>query len=142
MTHYISVFISHSWSYSDHYDTLSEWIFDTSWNVDGTPIHFTDKSVPKDDPIHNAPNAETLKQAIWSRIVDSHVVVIPTGMYANYSNWIGKEIDGARAYSVPILAVDPWGQQKSASVVMNNASHDVGWNKKSVVGGIWKLFRE
>jgi len=142
MAYDISIFISHSWSYDDHYDTLSDWIFGTDWNVSGTPINFYDQSVPKDDPIHYAPNAETLKQAIWARIVNSHVVVIPTGMYATYSDWIGKEIEGARYYSRPILAVDPWGQQKSSSVVLQNASHDVGWNKKSVIDGIWKLFQQ
>ena len=141
MAHQISVFISHSWSYSDHYDTLSDWIFGDNWNVDGVPLTFYDQSVPKDDPIHNAPNAEALKRAIFERIVNSHIVVIPTGMYVNYSDWIGTEIDGARHYSRPILAVDPWGQKKSSSVVLQNAAHDVGWTKKGVVGGIWQLFK-
>jgi hypothetical protein len=83
MTHEISVFISHSWAYGDHYDTLSDWIFGDNWSVDGTPLTFYDQSIPKDNPIHNAPNADALKQAIWAQIANSHVIVIPTGMYAN-----------------------------------------------------------
>jgi len=141
MSYDISVFISHSWSYSDHYDKLRDWIFGESWNVNGTPLNFYDRSVPKDNPIHYAPNAEALRQAIWAEIAQSNVVVIPTGMYASYSTWIGKEIDGAKHYGRPILAVDPWGQQKSSSVVMNAASEDVGWTKQSVINGIWKLYR-
>jgi len=30
-THQIHVFISHSWAYSEHYDTLAEWVFTNSW---------------------------------------------------------------------------------------------------------------
>ncbi len=68
-------------------------------------------------------------------------IVIPLGMYANYSKWIQKEITGASSYAKPILGVDPWAQQRSSSVVANAAKETVGWNSKSVVGGIWRLYR-
>jgi hypothetical protein len=42
-------------------------------------------------------------------------------MYATYSNWIQKEIDGAESYSKPILAVNPWGQLRTSSVVADAA---------------------
>lgn len=67
------------------------------------------------------------------------VVVIPTGMYASYSKWIGKEINGAQAYLRPILAVNPWAQERKSSVVVNAAHKYVGWNSQSVVKGIWQL---
>lgn len=141
MSFNISIFISHSWKYSNHYDTLCGWIFGNEWNVGGAPLKFNDYSVPKNNPIHNAPNSDALRQAIWAQIAKSHVVIIPTGMYANYSTWIKKEIEGAKYYSRPILAVDPWGQRKSSSVVLSAATVDVGWTKQSVVNGIWKLFK-
>ena len=62
-------------------------------------------------------------------------------MYANYSKWIKKEIAGANSYVKPILGVDPRGQQRSSSVVANAAKETVGWNSKSVVDGIWRLYR-
>jgi hypothetical protein len=105
----VNVFISHSWSYSGHYDKLSEWIFKDNWNINGTQIYFYDTSVPKADPIHYARNTEDLRKAIYGIIYNSHVIVIPTGMYSSHSNWIQKEIDGANQYSKPILVVNPWG---------------------------------
>jgi hypothetical protein len=135
----VNVFISHSWSYSEHYETLSSWIFEDNWNAGGIPIYFVNKSVPMDDPIHNAPNATALQIAIYGIINQCDVLVIPTGMYANYSEWIEKEIGGAGAYSRPILAVDLWGSQKTSSVVGEAAQLRVGWNKDTVVGGIWQL---
>ena len=135
----LPVFISHSWSYSDHYDTLASGILGDSWNYGGTPINFRDVSVPKNNPIHFAPSDAALKAAIFARIKMASVVVIPTGMYASYSKWIGKEIEGSTAYGKPILAVNPWAQEKKSSVVVD-ASHDhVGWNKQSVINAIWRL---
>ena len=138
--HKIHVFISHSWTYSDHYDKLAEWIFENSWKSGQATIKFYDYSVPKNDPIHNAPTKRELRDAIYAKISRSHVIVIPTGMYTHYSEWIGKEIDGSIAYGKPILAVDPWGQQRSSSVVIRAADKYVGWNSNSVVAGIWSLY--
>lgn len=138
--HQIHIFISHSWKYTNHYKTLAGWIFDKEWKVSGVPIQFLDYSVPRDNPIHYAHTAEKLQQAIYDKIIDSHVIVIPTGMYVNYSKWIQKEIYGANLYKKPILAVNPWGQEKKSEVVQENASKSVGWNEQSVINAIWSLF--
>ncbi|MGC8775542.1 MAG: TIR domain-containing protein [Chlorobaculum sp.] len=140
-TQQIHVFISHAWKHSGHYETLANWIFNENWSVGQASLDFRNYSVPKDDPIHNANNDNQLKGAIFRQIAMSHVIVIPTGMYANYSRWIQKEIDGSIGYHKPILAVDPWGQQRASSVVISAASKLVGWNKKSVVAGIWELYK-
>lgn len=136
----IHVFISHAWTHSHHYDTLASWIFSERWSVGQAALDFRDFSVPQNNPIHNAPNSKALRDAIFNQIARSHVVVIPTGMYANHSEWIKKEMHGAKAYEKPILAVIPWGQQKNSGVVLDNADMDVGWNKKPLVRAIWDLY--
>lgn len=140
-TRQIHVFISHAWKYSGHYQTLADWIFNQNWSVGQASLDFRNYSVPKDNPIHDAPNDRQLRDAIMRQISMSHVVVIPTGMYTNYSKWIAKEIEGSTGFSKPILAVNPWGQQRTSSVVANVASKIVGWNKQSVVDGIWELYK-
>ena len=137
----VHVFISHSWSYSGHYDTLEDWIFNGKWRRGQASFMFRDYSVPKNDPIHNAPTDRALRKAIFNQIAKCHVVVIPLGMYANYSKWIKNEINGANHYAKPILGVNPWGQERKSSVVAAAAKETVGWNSKSVVGGIWRLYR-
>ena len=139
--HRIHVFISHSWSYSDHYETLRSWIFQKKWRSGQASLRFLNFSVPRDNPIHKPANAKALREAIYRRIERSHVVVIPLGMYASYSYWIEKEIQGANLKSKPILGVSPWGQQRKSSVVGGVAQNIVGWNKKSIIGGIWELYR-
>jgi len=141
-TKQIHVFISHSWAYSTHYDSLSDWIFNGNWSVGQASLDLRDYSVPKDDPIHNASNDTQLKNAIYDKISRSHVIVIPTGMYTNYSKWIKKEIEGAKSYSKPILAVNPHGQEKKAGVVVDNADEFSGWNKQPIINAIWKLYNQ
>lgn len=141
-TKQIHVFISHSWSYSGHYETLSSWIFQTKWNVGEASLDFRNFSVPQNDPILNAKNDTELRNALHNQIARSHVIVIPTGMYTNYSKWIQKEIEGANGYGKPILAVNPWGAERTSIGVRNAATKLVGWNSKSVVNGIWELYTQ
>lgn len=139
-TKQIHVFISHSWNYSDHYDKLSEWIFDENWRSGQASLDFRNFSVPKNDPIHNANNDKQLREAIFDKISRSHVIIIPTGMYAEYSKWIKKEIEGSNSYRKPILAVNPRAQERKSSTVTDNAAEIVGWNKQVIIDKIWQLY--
>lgn len=139
-TRQIHVFISHAWSYSEHYDTLAKWIFQERWSVGQASLDFRDFSIPRSNPIHDAASSKALQDAIFNQIARSHVVVIPSGMYAAYSYWIKKEIDGSKSYNKPIVAVNPWGQQKKAGVVLSNADIGVGWNKQPLINAIWQLY--
>jgi hypothetical protein len=139
-THQIHVFISHAWEYSNNYQTLKGWIFDQPASSGQASFNLKNFSVPKDNPIHNATNDEQLRMAIYEQIRLSHVVVIPSGMYANYSKWINKEIQAAKHYSKPILGVNLWGAERKSSVVLSNADEVVGWNRQPVLDKIWQLY--
>ena len=73
-TKQIHVFISHSWAYSKHYDSLSDWIFNGNWRVGQASLDLRDYSVPKNDPIHDASNDSQLRTAIYDKISRSHGV--------------------------------------------------------------------
>ena len=139
----IGIFISHSWSYANHYEKLHEWIFQNSWHIENSfgkkYLKFTDYSIPQNNPIHYAPNQASLQNAILKEIYKSDVVVIPTGLYANYSKWIQEEISGANTCGKPILAVNIWGSERKSVTVANAAKEVVGWQKQSVIDGIWNV---
>jgi hypothetical protein len=141
-TKQIHIFISHSWQYSEHYEKIESWIFKEKWAAKSISLNFKNYSVPKDNPIHNAENDRQLQKAIYQQIALSHVIIIPTGMYSSHSKWIKKEIDGAKKYKKPILAVNPWGQIKKSSIVQDAADKSVGWNKESVVEATFDLFNK
>lgn len=140
-TRQIHVFISHSWSYSNHYNTLVQWILGESWHIGSASLDFRDYSIPRYDPIHITHGTAKLRKAIIDKVARAHVVVIPTGMYANYSRWIQAEVRGAERHSKSILAVYPRGQRKNSGFVLNAADAACGWNKDSVVSNIWALYK-
>jgi hypothetical protein len=139
-THQIHVFISHAWHFSEHYDTLADWIFGRRWSIGQASLDLRNFSVPRYDPIHNPRNQVQLQQAIFNQIRRSHVVIVPTGMYASYSKWMQKELFGAQSHGKAVLGVIPWGQQRNSSDVIGQAHEIVGWNKQPVINAIWRLY--
>ncbi len=129
-----SLFISHSWSYSDVYEKLVAFL-------DSAPnFQYKNYSVPKNDPVHNTPNVAALYEAIKKQMVFCDVVLIMAGKYATYSKWIQREIQIAKQdYSKPIVAIRPWANEQVSSVVSDAADRLVGWNANSIVTAIREL---
>ena len=131
----VQLFISHSWKYGEHYEKMIEFLYNRIY------FNFTDHSIPKDDPIHNAKNDSELYKAIKEKMDKAQVVIIPAGVYASYSKWIDKEIEYAYSIGIPILAVRPRGQENLSNVVTTKANKLVGWNRESIIGGIRELIK-
>ena len=133
MANTYNLFISHSWAYEDAYDKLTKMLDEANY------FSYRNHSVPKNDPIHNAPNQAALRQAIQNKMNGCHAILIMAGVYSTYSKWINEEIDLANKGFInpkPIVAIQPWGAEKTSTVVKNNADIVVGWNSRSIVSGI------
>lgn len=131
-----NIFISHSWAYPDAYEGLIKLL-------DKDPsFSYKDYSVPKDDPIHNAPNDKALYEAIKKQISPCSVVIILSGVYSSYSKWIDKEIEISKNeffFEKPIIAVEPWGSERTSKKVKDNADEIVKWQSSSIISAIKEL---
>ena len=125
-----NIFISHSWSYSDAYEKL------ISLLDDAPNVTYRDYSVPKDDPIHNANNERELRAAIRNQMQHASYVLILAGVYSTYSKWINIEIELAQEMGKRIIAIEPWGSERTSTVVKSNANKIVKWNSASIVSAI------
>ncbi len=133
MANTYNLFISHSWAYEDAYTKLVKMLDDASY------FSYRNHSVPKNDPVHNAPNQAALRQAIQNRMNGCHAILIMAGVYSTYSKWINEEINLANnsfTISKPIVAIEPWDSEKTSKIVKDNADIVVGWNTSSIVAGI------
>lgn len=129
-----NLFISHSWGYTDAYQKLTS-LLDAAPN-----FRYSNYSVPKDDPVHDAPNADALLEAIKKQMVFCDVVLIMAGKYATYSKWIQREIKIAKRHFIkPIVAIRPWANEQISSVVAEAADRLVNWNTNSIVSAIREL---
>lgn len=123
------ILISHSWDYNNHYETISVWLNDTPYFL------WTDYSVPITRPL-TVSGVNELKQKIRNRISLCSCVIILSGMYVAYSDWIDFEIDTAVSMGKPIVGVKPWGQERIPTKVQDNADIMIGWNSASVVDAV------
>lgn len=130
------IFISHSWAYSDAYEKLIK-LLDKDPN-----FSYSDYSVPKNDPIHNAGSSKELYNAIKTQVSKASVVIIMAGVYSTYSKWINKEIEIAQTEFLipkPIIAVEPWASEKTSAKVKIAADKIVAWNSSSIINAIKEL---
>lgn len=127
------LFVSHSWSYSKNYENLIS-------KLRAKPnFNFSDYSVPKNDPIHTNGTDRELHSAIERKIMPCNVIIILAGVYSTYSKWINEEIRIAKGKRKKILAIEPWGAEKTSKVVKDSADLIVKWNTDSIVAAIREL---
>jgi len=126
------LFISHSWKYGDAYDKIIQFF-------EQQGLDYYNHSVPQDDPVHTNGTDKQLKEAIEAKIKGTSCIIILAGVYATYSKWINKEIEIAKEYGKPIIAVEPWASEKTSKIVKDNADKIVKWQGKSIVDAIKEL---
>ncbi len=123
------ILISHSWDYNDDYETIKKWLDEAKY------FTWTNYSVPITKPL-DVKSKKELQDKIRTRISRCSCVIILSGMYVDYSEWIDYEIDTAIELEKPIIGVRPWGQERVPLKVQENANVMVGWNSDSVVKAV------
>lgn len=125
-----NLFISHSWTYSDAYEKLVNLLNGVSG------FTYRNYSVPKNDPIHNAPYDYQLRAAIRNQMQHASCVLVLAGVYSTYSKWIKIELELAAEMGKKIIAIEPWGAEHTSAIVKGYADEIVKWQGSSIVKAI------
>lgn len=125
-----NLFISHSWTYGDEYDRLVDMLNAKPY------FSYKNYSVPKYNPIHNVSNDYQLKEAIRRQMQPASCILILAGVYSTYSRWINIEIELAQSMGKKIVAIEPWGAERTSSKVKSAAHSIVRWNTDSIINAI------
>ncbi|MDR2708264.1 MAG: TIR domain-containing protein [Nitrososphaerota archaeon] len=120
-----NIFISHAWDYKDEYHRLCDLLNSAPY------FSWKDYSVPSHDPLTGA-----LRKQFDDRIQLSSVVLVLSGMYAKYSNWMQAEMRIAKSYNKPIIGIIPQGQDRVPVDVQQIADELVRWNTDSIISAI------
>lgn len=123
------VFISHAWAYNESYYRLENMLNDASY------FHWENYSVPEHDPKKTKTKRE-LTQALYNQIRPTNIVMVLSGMYVNYREWIEKEINIALELGKPIIGITPRGSERVPHVIKNVSKIIVGWNTQSIINAI------
>lgn len=133
---YYHIFISHAWRYSDDYSKIVTWLNEAQQEA---KLTWRNYSVPSHDPLIDPGTTvgkNKLKELIKAQIRPASKIIVISGMYAAYSDWIDFEIDTSVSMGKYIIGLKPWGQERTPVKIQNNANVMVGWNKTSVLNAI------
>ena len=100
-------------------------------------------SAPEDNPLFDD-NGKMhpdwmIKEKISTKIGCSQIVLVLSGMYGAYSNWMPFEIEEAKRMRKPIIGIVPYGGERTPSIIQNAATEMVRWNTDSIVSAIREL---
>jgi hypothetical protein len=130
------LFISHAWDYRGEYEGVVRLL--------NSDIRFSwdNLSVPEDNPLSvlfRLPKSyRYLVRQLDQRISQSDCLLVLAGMYAAHSGWIQSEIEAAKDFGKPIIAVRPRGNERLPDALMHAAAEEVGWNAASIISAIRK----
>lgn len=123
------LFITHAWRHDGDYNRLVNLLL-------AAPLFkWRNYSVPRHDPL-DANNALRLRQALDRQIRPVNAVLIISGMYVNYRDWIQYEMEIAQHYNKPMIGIRPRGAERTPKAVQQAAWAMVGWNTNSIVQAI------
>lgn len=123
------ILISHSWSYSKQYNTIVGWL-DEALN-----FKWSNHSVSLDNPL-DTKTKSALKEQLTKQIRGCNAIVVVSGMYALYSEWIDYEINEAIRMRKPIIGIKPWGNERVPLKIQNDATVLVSWNSANLISAI------
>lgn len=130
------IFISHAWNYDEHYCMVEDWLDESQSEY---LLLWENSSVPLLDTAFN-PNSsigqKKLQEKLDHQISRSSVVLILSGLYTAYPNWIEYETLKAVNYEKYIIGVKPWGHENIPQVVLEYADVMVNWDKSSIIKAI------
>lgn len=121
--------ISHSWSYQGHYETVKGWLNSSSL------FKWSNHSISADNPFNSSTDKE-LKEKLTRQISGCSAVIVVAGMYSNYSKWIDYEIDEAVRMNKPIIALKPWGSERTPSKIQTNATVLINWSSAGLLSAV------
>lgn len=127
------LFISHAWKYGAEYDRLTDLLNAAPY------FHYRNYSAPKDKPLIVPGSAVTnmiLKDCIDKKIRPVNAVIVLSGMYYYYHDWMKVEMNIAHYYHKPIIAIKPWGNQLVPKQIADISNTVVNWNTDSIVSAI------
>lgn len=123
------LFISHAWQYHDAYTRMERLL-------NNAPLFsWKNFSIPMDRRFNNM-NKTQLREELRQQIRPVQTLLVLSGIYVSYSDWIQFEIEYAVELNKTIIGVQPRGSSNIPSIVRRYADTTVGWNTGSIINAI------
>lgn len=129
------LFISHAWRYGEDYTRLINLLNGASY------FTYRNYSAPSERPLHNLDSSDVrtkaqIKDSINRKIAPVNCVLVVSGMYYYYRDWMQYELDVAAAKQKPIIAIKPFGNSSVPKSILDVSICNVNWSTDSIVSAI------
>jgi len=131
-----NIYVSHSWSVADTYDKLVRVL------QSDPSFAFRLFGLAKNDPVHATGVSYELRAAMRHPMSQCHVLVVQTGVYAQFGKWINEELELACAtfeLRRRVLAIDTFGPDPKPTPVQERADRVIGWTKSGIITAVREL---
>lgn len=133
------IFISHAWRYSSHYYKVVDWLNEPKKMVYLLGVIILSRNTILLQIQILLLERKKLQGAIDNQIAPASIVLVLSGMYAAYSDWIEYEVLKSIDYGKYIIGIRPWGQERTPRIVSDYADVMVGWNKSSIINAVLNI---
>ncbi len=124
----IRIMASHGWQADEDYLRLFEYL-------ESTTNFFYENVLPP----QASPEGETIADR-RTRVLDemkrTEVLIVMSGQYEEFRDWLDFQIGAAQAHSRPIVLVEPFGPNDAPDELKSQAAQIVGWNSRSLEDAI------
>lgn len=125
----IRVFVTHTFSEDPDYHRVFEYL-------ESAPNFFY-VNTSDIEAMPATGGKEALKDALRKQIESAEVVIVLSSLYANNRDWIGYQMDVARAHDMPMIALEQFGGVGNVpEEVKGRAAQIVEWNERIIVDAV------
>jgi hypothetical protein len=130
----IRVFVTHVFTDHPDYHRVFEYL------ESSTNFFYKNCSDPTAAPVAGTKDAK--KELLLAQIRAAEVVLLVSSMYSEARDWITYQMDVAKASSLPIVALEPFGGKGNiAAEIRARAAEVVPWNERVMVDALRKQAR-
>ncbi len=125
----IRVFVTHTFSEDPDYHRVFEYL-------ESTPNFFY-VNTSDVEAMPTTGGKEALKDVLRKQIESAEVVIVLSSLYADNRDWIGYQMDVARAHDLPMIALEQFGGVGNVpDEVKGRAAQIVEWNERIIVDAL------
>lgn len=130
----IRIFVTHTFSDNSDYVRVFEYLESVS--------NFFYKNCSDPDQRPASGNKEDLKEELRTQITAAEIVLLPAGMYPEHREWLMYQMVAAKASSIPLVALEPFGGVGNVHAdITARVVATVAWNEREIVDAVRQYAR-
>jgi hypothetical protein len=129
----VRVFVSHAFEADDDYHRVFEYL--------ESAHNFFYRNCSSTQPPQSS-DPEALREALRQQITLAEVVIVPSGQYKRYRDWLHFQLNCAKGLDKPIIVLEKFGVKEKLPVQLEALADEViEWNERALADAMRRQAR-